>query len=97
MDKIFLVIGHTGDYDDYRTWTTKGFYDEKKAEEWRKKCNSEANRISSELRDLKWPEDTNPLNYWDKYNEICSSNEVDEDFCWGGDPVEYTVIEVEVE
>ena len=34
MESIYLVTGHTGEYDDYSTWAVKAFASEQKAKEF---------------------------------------------------------------
>jgi hypothetical protein len=47
MQKIYLVMGQTGEYEDYSEWTVKAFIDKKKAEELVAKASKRANKIHS--------------------------------------------------
>ena len=47
MQKIYLVMGQTGEYEDYSKWTVKAFYDKRKAEELVGKASKRAQKIHS--------------------------------------------------
>lgn len=51
-DFIYLVIRHSGDYDDYETNPIKAFQKEEKAKEFCDLCNEEAKRILDEIATL---------------------------------------------
>jgi hypothetical protein len=35
LQKIYLVEGHSGEYEEFRTWIVKAFYTKKKANEYK--------------------------------------------------------------
>jgi len=47
MNKIYLVEGSSGEYEDYRNWIVKGFYDEEKANKFSDLCMQFANSLKS--------------------------------------------------
>jgi len=106
MNNIFVIIGHAGQHDDYRTWTTKGFYKRQDAVEYQKKCIDEANRITKEMKALEQQfkfdvlqqnlSDTlDPVIYWTDVQGIIDSNTVDNFFEYDDD-IDYTIESLEV-
>lgn len=43
--KIYVVMGRTGEHDDFRDWNVRAFFDKRKAEKLVKNCVAEYNRI----------------------------------------------------
>jgi hypothetical protein len=67
MNKIYIVSGHTGCYDDRNEWNVYAFTDEGKAKEYQNKLQDLANQIYSYIDDtLTYYYDIN----WEK-NEKC--------------------------
>lgn len=98
MNKIYVVIGNAGDYDDYRTWMTIGFHDVSDAEKYREMCMFESDRIQNEMdaleRSFEYKE-VGVTEYWDIHERITSSNAVDKLFEWD-EPVGYEIKELEI-
>ncbi len=46
--KIYVVIGETGEYDDFRRWNVKAFGNKRKATNFKKKLNKIASFSNSE-------------------------------------------------
>jgi hypothetical protein len=98
---VFVVIGHAGDYDYYRTWMTKGFEDEINAKEYKHLCTEEARRITLELQELndtllkQWQDTGDPNDYWERYAKIAEDNKVDEYFDHD-ELIDYTIEELEI-
>jgi hypothetical protein len=40
MDKVYVVTGSSGSYDDYHTWNVRAFADPKEAEAYREKLQA---------------------------------------------------------
>jgi hypothetical protein len=47
MQKIYLVMGQTGEYEAYSNWTVRAFLDKRKAEELLAKASKRAKKIHS--------------------------------------------------
>ncbi len=48
MSSVYVVIGGSGEYDDYREYIVKAFYDETKAGEYVTLCQTEANELKKQ-------------------------------------------------
>ena len=101
MTIVFVVIGHAGLHDDYRTWMTKGFHAELGAKIYMKKCKDEAERIVLEMQELdntllrQWQDTGVPNEYWRAYTKITEGNKVDEYFEYEK-PIDYIIEELEI-
>jgi len=51
--KIYVVIGHTGEYDSYREWLVKAYKDEKQAQNHVKLADEKAVKIGTYLKELR--------------------------------------------
>ena len=106
MEVIFVVMGHAGLHDDYRTWMAKGFKNKSDAELYQLKCIDEANRIIKEINTLekerftftddRLPEVADPISYLADVQAIIDSNKVDDYFEHDQD-IDYTIDALEVE
>jgi hypothetical protein len=68
---IYLVVGSTGEYDDYRTWTVKAFKNKEKAEEFKKACQDISDNYSKQSYfDLINPESELDSNFTMDYNGV---------------------------
>jgi len=104
MITAFVVIGHAGIEDDYRTWNTKAFYKLDDAEAYRNECQEEADRIVREMAEFedrhsgasRFEPPQDPLRYWDEMSKITDNNAVDEYFEYQN-PIDYTIEDLEIE
>lgn len=107
MVVIFVVVGHAGQHDDYRSWMSKGFHKRDDAVVHQRKCIDEANRVTREIKTMEEerftyphggmvPEIEEPLRYWSDVQAIIDSNKTDDYFEYDED-IDYTVDALEVE
>lgn len=43
-DNVYIVVGMTGEYDDFREWAVAAFTSKRRAETWKKNCKRYAPR-----------------------------------------------------
>jgi len=107
MEVIFVVVGHAGSHDDYRSWTSKGFHKRNDAVLYQQKCIDEANRINEAILEMERkrftfidgglvPEIDDPVNYWTDVQSLIDSNKVDVYFEHDND-FDYTIDALEIE
>ena len=101
---IYVVVGHCGEYDDYRTWNTQAFKIKSMAEVYCKRCQKEADRITDEMVKLddevrkQWSEKGSDFDYkpyTEKTKKIMESNKIDPDFDYD-EPIGYTIDELKL-
>lgn len=102
MDKVYIVMGHSGEYDDYRNWITKAFWHRSDAMEYARNCQDEADRILKEIEVYEtrnaFEAKKNPIDYLKKLNMIWKTHKYDELFEEHCEiPIEYTIEEVEIQ
>jgi len=98
MNKIYVVVGNSGEHDDYRRWMTVGFNDVSDAEKYREMCMFEADRIQNEMDVLDRSfehHEVGVIEYWDIHESILGGNAVDKSFDYDK-PVEYEIAELEI-
>jgi hypothetical protein len=62
MNTVYIVMGRTGEYSDYRDWPVKAFLDQKKAEQLRDELNQWCKERGLHMsgRDYPWKEQPKP-------------------------------------
>lgn len=63
---MFLVWGHTGEYEDYHDWIVASFDTKQRAETWAKRANAWATERGLNGRPPGWPYDDEPENPYDE-------------------------------
>jgi hypothetical protein len=102
MDKIYIVLGCSGKYDNHKTWIAKAFWNRSDAVDYARKCQDEADKILKKIeiyeKENTFEAKKDPIKYLKGYNALWKTHKYDDLFEKHYEiPIEYIIKEVHIQ